>query len=332
MGRSRIAACVMVLAATCVVSRGSDESDGTPRIGCAQPEFDFGRKDSRENVEHTFVLRNEGRGELRITGVDATCGCTVTSVAGSRLSPGETTQVAVTFRLAGRSGHQEKAITIASNAQNRPHLQLVMRGTALSRVTMKPGSIFFGKVGAGKRVAESMEITTDDSVSFNVREVKSDSPHFSPSCEVLRAGRSFRLEVALDSSAPEGQLSGEVRVETDNAEFPTLYIPASAHVVGALLVMPKEIVLEEGAPPATKSVFVMAGQVTKFRILDVKSPLERIKPKVVPFGEDGFRILLRELTPEPGLAGACLVITTDAPEMKEIRIPFRIVPPAAPAH
>ena len=330
MGKKSIAACALAVAASCAVGWGRDEGGGKARISCAQPEFDFGKQDSRENVAHTFVIHNEGPGELRITGVDATCGCTVTSLGRQQLAPGESSEVAVTFRLAGRSGPQEKAITVLSNASNRPSLQLVMRGTAVSRVTMKPACIFFGKVAAGKRALESLEITTDGSVSFTVREVKSDSARFSPACEVLQAGRSFRLEVALDGSVPEGQWNGEIRVETDSVEYPTLYVPASAHVVGELLVLPKEIVLEEGAAPVTKSAFVMAGQVAKFKILEVRCPLERIKPKVVPFGEDGFRILLRDLAPEPGLAGACLSILTDAPTLKEIRIPFRIVRPEVP--
>lgn len=319
----------VVLVASCVLSkaRDSDESSASPRIGCAQPVFDFGKKDSREDVEHKFVLRNEGSGELRILGVDTSCGCTVTDVGRQQLEPGETTAVAVKFRLAGRSGEQEKVIAVHSNAHNCPRMELVVRGTVLSHVSMRAPSIFFGRTPVGKRAVESTEITTDGSVTFNISKVKSDSPHFTPSFEVLKAGRSFRLDVALSAAAPEGQLHGEVELETDSKEHPKLFVPVSAHVVGELLVMPKEIVLEEGAPPATKSAFVMAGQVSKFRIVEVKSPVARIQPKVVPFGEDGFRILLRELSAAPDLNGTCLTITTDAPTMKEIRIPFRVAVP-----
>lgn len=318
---------LVVLSAVLAGVSGLRAEDGKAVVRCDQSEFDFGRKDSREDIVHTFVLRNDGSGTLQITGVETTCGCTVTDVGRQQLAPGETAEVVVTFRLAGRSGPQEKAIIVNSNARNRPRIELVMRGTVVSRVSMKPASIFYGRAAAGKGAVESMEISTDGSVSFGVGKAKSDSPHFSPSVEVLKAGRAFRLNVALSAAAPEGQLRGEIELDTDSKEYPKLFIPVSAHVVGELLVMPKEIVLEEGAAPVTKSAFVMAGQVTRFKILDVKSPVARIQPKVVAFGEDGFRIVLRELAAAPDLNGTCLAITTDAPTMKEIRIPIRVVPP-----
>lgn len=304
--------------------------DGKAVLRCDAPDFNFGRKDSREDIAHTFVLRNEGSGPLQITGIDSTCGCTVSNVSRHQLAPGESAEVTVTFRLAGRSGPQEKAIVVHSNARNRPRLELVMRGTALSRVTMKPASIFFGRVGAGKRAVESMAISTDESVSFSISKAKSDAAHFTPSFEVLKAGRAFRLDVALSDAAPEGQLHGEIELTTDSQEYPKLFIPVSAYLVGELLVMPKEIVLEEGAEPVAKSAFVMAGQVAKFRIVEVRSPVARLQPRVAPFGEDGFRILLRGLAAAPDLDGACLTVTTDAPTMKEIRIPFRVVRPSGP--
>jgi hypothetical protein len=328
----RKACCAVMVWALLAGAQAAVASDGKAAIRCDDPDFNFGKKDSRENITHKFVIRNTGSGPLRISSVDATCGCTVTDVNPNVIEPGEQGEVVVTFRLAGRSGQQQKAIIVNSNARNEPNLQLVMRGTAVSHVTMKPASVFFGKVPVGKRSVESMEITTDDSVSFNVGKLKSDSPHFTPSVEVLKTGRAFRLEVALAATAPEGQLHGEIELETDSKDYPKLFVPVSAQVVGELLVMPKELVLEEGAPAATKSAFVMAGQVPKFRILEAKCSVPRVQLRVVPFGEDGYRILLRDLAAAPDLDGACLIVTTDAPTMKEVRIPFRVSKPTlAPA-
>ena len=48
------------------------------------------------------------------------------------------------------------------------------------------------------------------------------------------------------------RLSGEIEMETDSREYPKLFIPVSAQVVGELFVMPKEFVVEEGVEAMTK--------------------------------------------------------------------------------
>lgn len=42
-------------------------SGPAPRISCSQPEYDFGTVAQGEEVKHTFVVRNTGKGELNIT-------------------------------------------------------------------------------------------------------------------------------------------------------------------------------------------------------------------------------------------------------------------------
>jgi hypothetical protein len=72
----------------------------------------------------------------------------------------------------------------------------------------------------------------------------------------------------------------------------------------------------------------MSGQVTKFRIVDVQAPFVKTPPRVMPFGEDGFRILLRDVAATPDVEGQEIRVTTDAPTMKDIRIPVRVATPA----
>jgi len=48
-------------------AKAAQASGPAPRITCSQPEYDFGTVAQGEEVKHTFVVRNTGKGVLNIT-------------------------------------------------------------------------------------------------------------------------------------------------------------------------------------------------------------------------------------------------------------------------
>lgn len=90
--------------------------DKMPVLVFADTVHDFGTMKEGENVSFDFKLRNEGKSPLVISNAEASCGCTVTSIPRDPVLPGEESALTVRFNSAGKPGHQEKAITITSNA------------------------------------------------------------------------------------------------------------------------------------------------------------------------------------------------------------------------
>lgn len=66
--------------------------------------YDFGRIREGDVVEHSFLIQNEGKKVLNITGTVASCGCTFSSIRNNRLAPGEETFLDVKFDSKGFSG------------------------------------------------------------------------------------------------------------------------------------------------------------------------------------------------------------------------------------
>jgi hypothetical protein len=87
---------------------------------------DFGTIIEGERVVCYFDYSNEGVGDLLITGVDATCGCTTPNWSREPLKPGEQETLEIVFDASGRSGEQRKLITVRSNASNQV-VQLTIR-------------------------------------------------------------------------------------------------------------------------------------------------------------------------------------------------------------
>ena len=78
---------------------------------------DFGDITEGEKVEYVYKFTNKGTEPLIITNVQVTCGCT-TPKGWPRdpVMPGGKGEIPVQFNSLGKSGRQNKVVTIVSNA------------------------------------------------------------------------------------------------------------------------------------------------------------------------------------------------------------------------
>ncbi|HEY9535154.1 MAG TPA: DUF1573 domain-containing protein [Mucilaginibacter sp.] len=79
--------------------------------------YDFGKIKQGAAVTHSFKFTNTGKSPLIITSAMASCGCTTPTWPKSPVMPGDTGSISVTFNSAGKSGLQDKLITITANTQ-----------------------------------------------------------------------------------------------------------------------------------------------------------------------------------------------------------------------
>jgi Protein of unknown function (DUF1573) len=79
--------------------------------------YNFGSIAEGVKVEYNFRFKNTGSKPLVIIKANASCGCTVPEKPEKPVMPGETSFIKVVFNSKGKSGHQEKAIYITSNAK-----------------------------------------------------------------------------------------------------------------------------------------------------------------------------------------------------------------------
>jgi hypothetical protein len=90
--------------------------EGIPEMVFREYEHDFGKVKEGEKVSWQFSFENKGPGDLVLTGVTTTCGCTVTKYDVKPISAGESGTIEAVFDTSGRSGKQTKTITVKSNA------------------------------------------------------------------------------------------------------------------------------------------------------------------------------------------------------------------------
>jgi hypothetical protein len=77
---------------------------------------DFGTIKEGSVIQHVFKFKNTGKTPLIITDGQSSCGCTIADYNKSSIAAGAGDEIKVTFNTEGKMGHQEKPITIYSNA------------------------------------------------------------------------------------------------------------------------------------------------------------------------------------------------------------------------
>ena len=80
-------------------------------------EYDFGNIKQGEKVEHVFKVTNEGTADLVISEAKPSCGCTVPEYTKTPIKPGATGDIKVIFDSTGKSGQQEKSVTVSLNTE-----------------------------------------------------------------------------------------------------------------------------------------------------------------------------------------------------------------------
>lgn len=96
---------------------GDVKTDGVPKISFAKMEHDLGRVIEGEKITYAFKFTNTGKGNLLITNVSSSCGCTIPEFTKDPIKPGEKGNIKVTFDSKNRMGFQNKTITVVTNTQ-----------------------------------------------------------------------------------------------------------------------------------------------------------------------------------------------------------------------
>lgn len=86
------------------------------------PQYNFGTIAPGAVVRHTFELRNTGTAPLVISTIGVSCGCTTPNWTKTPIAPGKVGLVTVTFNSAGKTGVQNKILTVESNSDTGPAL------------------------------------------------------------------------------------------------------------------------------------------------------------------------------------------------------------------
>lgn len=108
------------------VSGGTDNANG-PTMKFEELDHNFGTIKQGESVTYIFKFKNSGKEPLIINTAVGSCGCTVPEYPKEPIRPNGSGEIKVTFNSTGKSGPQDKTVTITYDTDKT--VVLHMRGT-----------------------------------------------------------------------------------------------------------------------------------------------------------------------------------------------------------
>ncbi|MFM9060081.1 MAG: DUF1573 domain-containing protein [Bacteroidota bacterium] len=98
-----------------VSADGSNQPQRLPQLVFDKDLHDFGQIKAGEKVSYSFRFVNRGGGDLIIQSASGSCGCTVPDYPKEPIPPGREGFIRVMFNSEGKTGIQEKQVTVLSN-------------------------------------------------------------------------------------------------------------------------------------------------------------------------------------------------------------------------
>jgi Protein of unknown function (DUF1573) len=174
-------------------------------------EQTFNSKQQDKEVLAKYKFTNSGPKPITIQNVRTSCGCTTAGLKKTEYAPGESGEIEAKFTFSGRTGKQEKAITVETSAD--PQLPTVLRLHVYIQETVKiEPEVVLWRVGE-QADPKSIHIAIADDVSAKIVSVTSDNPAVRVKLTELKPGKEYEAQITPDSVAqPE---SATVMIRTD---------------------------------------------------------------------------------------------------------------------
>jgi hypothetical protein len=225
-------------------SRGSEA--GRARLVIDEGStYDFGIMSRNERRSHTFVLRNQGTGPLRLTFLDKTCQCTDVTMTRNEIAPGEATEITMTWQPSTFNLDFQQSARFQTNDPARIELDLTVRGKVQQVVQSLPRSISFGDVTAGQVREQNVKVFAYRDRDLTVTGVELSDLETAPFFETevqpvdestlaaeTGAVAGQQIVVRLKPGLALGRFRQRLRVYLSDPELGPLEVPVDGNVVG----------------------------------------------------------------------------------------------------
>ncbi len=148
-----------------------------------------------------FKFQNKGDKPVKITAVRTSCGCTAAASKKDDLAPGEKGEITATFKFGGRTGVQQKTITVETDDAAQPSTNLLLKAVIAQPVEIQPVLLYWESGEALK--PKTIKFKANKDVSITKVDVTSSTPEFTSKVEKGSAPGEYNITVVpKDTSHP----------------------------------------------------------------------------------------------------------------------------------
>lgn len=122
------------------------KTEGAATASIDETEVDLGLFDPNVKREQSFFIKNTGDDVLRLHKGGHSCSCTTSEIRKTALSPGETTEVIVSWSGKKWSGEFWQYAAVRTNDPQHREMKLVVRGQVLAKLAADKQDLDFGSM------------------------------------------------------------------------------------------------------------------------------------------------------------------------------------------
>lgn len=244
----------ILLAIACALPTLEDRKG--PVIGAKSEVVDLGDVFQGDTKSTSFTIENRGDEKLGLLRVVPKCGCTIpklrlpatgeeiaipmllTGAPFLELAPGEQCEITVQFNSSGQPLRQiQKEIHVDSTDPNHGRFTLTLKINLLRVAHSKPEVLQLGRIMRGAEVERFVEVWPGEGVEFDIARVAPIEHVETKVTKTELDGRPrFRIDLKLLGTAPLGDFTKTLQIETSIATAPPIKIPMFALIHPAVVV------------------------------------------------------------------------------------------------
>jgi len=329
--RSTPALCGLLLA----VAAFADEAEAPPQARLAATEYDFGEVRQGQTVVHDFVVRNLGKGVLRIERAELSR--PNLTLRAPPIGPGSEGRINLEMKTAESVGKVEAQALVFFNDPLLPKAVLTLRGRVRAPIELRPFGEVFLAAFKDEPVERVLTVVNNEAKPLAIKQIRSEGSHSIASLKTVEPGKVYSVSVRMIPGTPAGKYEETLVIEATSPEIKVLKIPVHLFVKPDLYATPDvvdfgKISLEQisrsaGILDLLKETILVTSRRDQFSILSIVCDLPAVRVRQTPSGGPSrtFRIdvsINQDRLERGSLLGAITVKTGD-PELPELRIPVR---------
>ena len=259
-------ALLMVVTAPAQEKPGNGSSNGAPKLVMTTFNHDFGEIKAGTPLKHSFIVKNQGKGDLLITSVTPGCGCTASNFDGV-IAPGK--EGKITLEIAHTelySGEVAKSAQVVTNDPLSQSFNLMLRayfkpgsgppagtsptpspiaiagaGKMIGPFAVTPGDRWVTSTLTGSSSTGTLNLYNGSGTPVRVKRVTPGGTDFTVNFLTIEEGKRYELSVATNPALKPGQYHQTVKLLTDSKGAPEMEIELAVTVYPKVFVTPTSV-------------------------------------------------------------------------------------------
>ncbi len=276
----------------------SDPNAPQPIIKIESALYDFGEIGTKTTNTCQFKFANIGKGNLIITDIRSTCGCTVPALEKKEYAPGESGSVEVRFAAPDIEGDVIKHLYIQSNDKQTPEAELIVKGKVVTRVKVEPQLIKLS-LRDENAACPPIKLNSTDNVFFAVTRFEVTANCITADFDPNVAAAEIVLRPKVDTATLRKVLNGRITIGLNHPQCSEVFVNFEA--TPAYSLNPPMIMILNAQPgtAVSREVWVLNNYKESFEIDSVTSQKGMAKLVSKELHENGYKLIIDVTPPVP---------------------------------